>query len=148
MNFDQKFTVHPYDPKCGYLNVNKTYVIHIFKEKGSSTFEHSTIEVIFCDYSQRQADNCGSGANNRISLCNILKDKSIEDEWSDFDFTSKSYMLDNKYLKDIIARIEALFTTEQVVVETKTVEKPTCKECKGSGIIDTGFYTRTCACRL
>lgn len=149
MNLDQKFTIHPCDPKCGYLNINKTYVIHIFKADESSAFEKATlIEVIFCEYSQRQADNLGSGADNRINLCNIIKDKDIESNWSDFDFISKSYKIGRSHLKDIITRIEALFTTEQVATETKTIEKPACKECKGSGIIDTGFYTRTCACRL
>jgi len=30
----------------------------------------------------------------------------------------------------------------------KPQNNTSCTECQGSGIIDTGFYTRTCSCRL
>ena len=62
----------------------------------------------------------------------------VIDNWKDF--------IDQKccwfYIGEIV----------EIISEKSTVSAPTtsfiCKECNGTGILDLGFYTRDCSCRL
>jgi hypothetical protein len=48
----------------------------------------------------------------------------------------------------IIDTVESFLGKTKEIAKSSVVEKETCSECKGTGILDFEFYTRKCSCVL
>ena len=77
-------------------------------------------------------------------LFNIDNTGQFDTHWSCFIHADEIEML-----KEADNEKEDLVKTTCDVIVNKPIEvKPVCSECNGTGIVDKGFYTRTCACKL